>query len=355
MPERKVKRPMSYSKFWTYSDCPLQYKFAYVDKIPEAPRPEYSFGRSIHRAIEQFHRRGPGKTTAEEMLRLLDRSWDTEGFLNPEVERKFKRAAREIVRQFHADETKAYRPPLAVEVKFDMEIDGIPFTGRIDAVSKLEDGTLEVLDYKSSEEPITEDDVSKNVQLGIYQMAAEEKFGQKVGRRTIYHLRSRKKVSAPALTDEGKAGLRRAIVTAVRCIEAGEFPPRLSESCPCDYPNYCPYFKDKDEHRGQSQGHLVDDYERTGLSHKDIEDVVVQYAALLEGGKGNSLLASELEAKMLSYCQEHDVLRIWAGEMTVTLVRALEPSGESYVTFAIGKAGKEEGATVVKASQDDYV
>jgi len=355
MPAIHEKRPLSYSKFHTYTDCPLQYKLAYIDKIPEQPRPEYSVGRSIHKAIELFHTRGPTKTSMDDMLRILDRSWDSRNFPTAEDERRFKRIAKRILSDFYHDASRDYRSPLGVELKFDMEIEGIPLTGRIDLVEQLPDGTLEVLDYKSGEDEWDVERVKANAQLGIYQMAVEAKYDKKVSRITIYHLRSRKRVTAPGYSDEMKAGLRRAIVTAVSSIEAGMFEPRLSDSCPCDYPEHCPYFADKQEYRSMGQSKLMDSYEGTGMSHKDIEAVVKDYAAHIEGGKANSQSTRDLEARMLTYCTEHDVLRIFAGDLTATLVHALDPSGESYTTFVLSKIEKDGKEQPVKARQDDYV
>ena len=352
MPSAPDKRPLSYSKFWTYTDCPLQYKLAYIDKIPEKPRPEYSMGRSIHKAIELFHRRGPSKTTMEDMLRILDKAWDPTGFPDAATERRFKRAAKEIMSNFYQDAARSYRPPLAVELKFDIDLDGLPFTGRLDVVEQLEDGTLEVLDYKSGEDDFDEERVRNNPQLGIYQLAAEAKYGKKVSKITIYHLRSRRRVTTQAFTDQMKADLKRALVTTASCIEAAMFEPRLSGTCPCDYPEYCPYFKDKQEHRGQGQSKLMEDYDGSGLSHEEIEKVVNKYAANLEEGKANTTETQELETKILSYCQEHEILRIFSGDLMVSLIYVLDPSGESYTTFALHNEKKEKE---VKARQDDFV
>jgi len=346
---------MSYSKFWTYTDCPLQYKLAYIEKIPEKTRPEYSMGRSIHKAIELFHRRGPSKTTMEDMLRILDKAWDPTGFPDAATERRFKRAAKEIMTNFYQDASRSYRPPLAVELKFDMDLEGVPFTGRLDAVEQLEDGTLEVVDYKSGEDDFGEERVRNNPQLGIYQIAAEAKYNKKVSKITIYHLRSRRRITTPAFSDVKVAELKRALVTTASCIEAGMFEPRLSKSCPCDYPEYCPYFRDKQEYRSEGQGKLIDDYDGTGLSREKLEDVVKRYASNLEEGKAATKETQELETKILAYCQEHDILRIFSGNLTVTLVHALDPSGESSVTFALHKEEKEQKEKDVKARQDDYV
>ena len=45
---------LSYSSFRTYQECPLRWRFLYVDKLPEAPRGYFTFGRVVHSVLEQL-------------------------------------------------------------------------------------------------------------------------------------------------------------------------------------------------------------------------------------------------------------------------------------------------------------
>ena len=46
--------PLSYSSVRTYLECALRWKFLYVDRLPEAPRGYFSFGRTVHTVLENL-------------------------------------------------------------------------------------------------------------------------------------------------------------------------------------------------------------------------------------------------------------------------------------------------------------
>ena len=50
-----------------YNECPLRYKLKYVDNIPEKPKHFFSFGQSVHKALEFFYtvKALPAPTLAE--------------------------------------------------------------------------------------------------------------------------------------------------------------------------------------------------------------------------------------------------------------------------------------------------
>lgn len=320
-------RPLSYTKFRMYSTCPLMYKLFYIDGHPERPRPEYSFGRSVHAAIQAFHEREPPPATLEELMGYLDQHWVTEGHRSPDEEAGQRELARRILRDFFEDETRdGYRAPLAVEMSFNIEVDGIPLTGRMDAVNRLEDGSLEVLDYKSGDREHTEASVAGSPQLGIYQMAVERTIGGRVSRLTIYDLRMRRKVSAPGLAPAEKDGLRRAIVTAARCIEAGMFDPVLNGDCPCDWAAHCPYFRD--HFRGRGQTTLMDHAEEAAAT--DIALVVRRFSDILRDRGRSDPEAGHLEAEIMRYCQERGLLRAFGEDRMATMVQQRSPSDEAY-------------------------
>ncbi|EQD27879.1 hypothetical protein B1B_18994, partial [mine drainage metagenome] len=45
---------LSYSSIRAYEECPLRWKFLYVDRLPEAPRGYFSFGRTVHSVLEEL-------------------------------------------------------------------------------------------------------------------------------------------------------------------------------------------------------------------------------------------------------------------------------------------------------------
>ena len=67
----KLPRPLSHSSITLYGECPQKYKFRYVDAIPEKPRHFFSYGQSVHSALEFFYGvKTPVPPALEELLRV---------------------------------------------------------------------------------------------------------------------------------------------------------------------------------------------------------------------------------------------------------------------------------------------
>jgi RecB family exonuclease len=314
------------------------YKLSYEDGLPERGRPEYSLGRSIHRAIELFHLHEPPPAPLKDLLRYLAENWDREGYSSKEQEKDWKDQAREILTRFHREEIKHYERPFAVEHSFNVTIDGIPLVGRIDLIRRQEDGTLEVLDYKSGRNRYTIEDVKGNSQLGIYQMAVEKDLNREVSKLTIHQVRFGDRLSVPALDREEKEDLRRALITTARLIKAKMFEPRLGEDCPCDWPEHCPYFLDLFKGEGQTTL-MAHDQASVAGPKGDIEGIVREYAKLMEEGGSGSHRSKELEVSMRKYCQETGALRIFADDIAVTMVCDTDPSEDDWHwRFEVGPA-----------------
>ena len=55
--EHKNKITLSASRISVYKECPLKYKFAYLDNIPQSPDPVSSqLGILIHKVLEIYHK-----------------------------------------------------------------------------------------------------------------------------------------------------------------------------------------------------------------------------------------------------------------------------------------------------------
>lgn len=110
--------------------------------------------------------------------------------------------------------------------------------GRIDAVYVHEDGTWELVDYKTGREP-NEEDVVARLQLAIYSLAAQEIW--KVDPRrlmlTYFYLASGRADATPAVELETTTEDLVAILSSVR---AGRFDPSPGPACAsCDFLRFC--------------------------------------------------------------------------------------------------------------------
>ena len=160
---------------------------------------------------------------------------------------------------------------------------------------------------------------------------------------TIYQLRHGKKVSVPAMDPDERSALKRALICTANLIDGEMFEPLLSEDCPCDWPDHCPYFKDLFKDQGQT---ILVQHDRTsvaGPGGRDIVSVVKKYAVLVEKGEGGTIRAKELEVLMRTYCSEMEVLRIFADDIVVTMVCETDPSGDDWHwRFELGTAPRLE-------------
>ncbi len=240
-----LPRPLSHSSISMYAECPQKYKFRYIDGIPEKPKSYFSFGNSVHQALEFLYGvPKPPPPPLEEVLKYYREHWVRAGYKDAAQEADFLEKGRLILEAFYRKNIESFAVPLYVEYQFKLEVDGVPVTGKVDRVDRLPDGRLSILDYKTGKE-IPSDRVATDSQLTMYQLACERMLGADVGRLTFYHLPSQAELTierhAPALVET----LRKRIVDTAGCITRGEFEPLPEErKCFwCDYKPICPVFR----------------------------------------------------------------------------------------------------------------
>ena len=263
---------LSYSSYRTYLECPLRWKFLYIDRLPETPRGYFSFGRVIHSVLEELlhplvvpgakkagetdsqrtldewqpRRRGPDEEpwmSKEEMLALYERSWLGEGYTSPEEEARYRALGRDLLRRYY-DRLTTERPhPIAVEEHLEARWDGIPIHGYIDRIDRGPSGGLEILDYKTSRE-LSAGDAQDSDQLSIYQVLVESNYTEPVEGLTLYHLRSLTPLRVPPRNRSSLTGLYDRLGSVSDGIRAEVYDPTPGRHCArCDFRSICPEFR----------------------------------------------------------------------------------------------------------------
>jgi putative RecB family exonuclease len=242
------KPTLSPTKFTTYLACPVKYRWTYIDgrgKWFLRAKSYYSFGASLHRVLEQFHSAGRlGVPTTEETWAMFDENWIDAGFSSAE-EMAEAYGEGKLILERHVEEHKK-RPPttntLYVERQLRLDMDQFDLVGRLDRVDQHEDGSLEIIDYKSGREKVEPDDVRFDLAMGCYQLLLSRKFPGRPIRGTIIALRSGESASASLSAEEldelqsdlHQLGLR------ILSEEFHELYPSLKEICSrCDFIPLC--------------------------------------------------------------------------------------------------------------------
>jgi putative RecB family exonuclease len=294
-------RPVSYSSVRTYLECPLRWKFLYVDELPEAPHGYFSFGRSVHSVLEDLLRPlvvpsarltpsgatqrtldtfptegppvpGPGHLLdPAELLAAYDARWVRDGYSSQEEEARYKALGAEILIKYREDLVRNPPAPVAIEEHLEAKWDGLTVHGYIDRIDRRPNGGLEVLDYKTSRE-LSAEDARTSDQLSLYQVLVERNYSDPVDRLTLYHLRSRTAHSTPRRAPDVLEGVHERFGRANDGIRSESFEPTPGRHCSrCEFKALCPEFRVVPEPEQAGLLALVDRFQRLRLEEERLE------------------------------------------------------------------------------------
>lgn len=163
---------LSYSQINTFEMCPLHYKLKYLLKIPPFPTASLSFGSSIHNTLRDYYQAvlKTGILPKDSLHDFLVRDWIDEGYESKSHERNAFEHAEKILDRYYKKYNHVY--PLAAEIPFNFSIPGLKLGGRIDRVDQLENGKIEIIDYKTGQNMPDAKKLSTDLQLTLYALAA---------------------------------------------------------------------------------------------------------------------------------------------------------------------------------------
>lgn len=238
MPE---KLRLSFSQIDTYGTCPLKYKFRYVYKIPTAPKAYYVYGDIQHHVLEAFFakiKRGE-KVDGGSLLQLYEVHWREGGFTDTLQQVEYKRRGYTELQEFYTRNKEHLREPVALEENFRITVGGHKVRGRIDRIDKLDDGGVEVIDYKTGR-PKGQESADQSMQLSIYAMAVRERFQKDPRKLSFYYLTSNEKVTS-SRSDEQLESAKESILAVAGEILARNFKPNKGFHCGwCEFKPICP-------------------------------------------------------------------------------------------------------------------
>ncbi|MCD6232929.1 UvrD-helicase domain-containing protein [bacterium] len=258
--KRQKEKPLqlshlSYTQIVAFKNCPLQYKFAHLLKIPCRGKASFSFGKSMHRTLFEFvklySRTKQEKKKIPPLARLLKiykENWIPKWYLSENQKREYFLLGEKSLRKFYKSLVKE-RPKIKfldaqplLEKDFNLKIGNYILLGRIDRIDELEKGDVEIIDYKSGN-PKKKLSKEEKKQLLIYQMAAEEILNLNVAKLTYYYLYDNSKVSFLG-SEKEKQGLKEEILEVARKIEKSDFSPTPGWQCQyCDFRDICEFRK----------------------------------------------------------------------------------------------------------------
>lgn len=143
------------SRLRDYLLCPRLYTCRHVEaRAQPAPAPALSFGNSLHAALEALHRPNAAATSELAPEALLRHHWRSEAYATPEQAAEQFAVGVLALTRYSQVRLPVTGRVLSTELYLSRVIvqNGVRFEvgGRIDRVTLLPDGELEILDYKTN-------------------------------------------------------------------------------------------------------------------------------------------------------------------------------------------------------------
>ena len=175
---------LSSSSIGDYIECSLLYKFGRIDRL----RPEYhsdalEFGSVIHLVLGDYYteKQQGIKLTLKQVHELFERYWgeaaegnETIKYSNGTDYKSYLMQGKDLLTAWHNKLPDDNFKVVATEEAFRFSIPGIPIPiiGAMDLVEQ-DDSSLIITDFKTAGRAYSADEVDRNMQLTLYQLAAK--------------------------------------------------------------------------------------------------------------------------------------------------------------------------------------
>lgn len=255
MPEESPTDHVSHSRLATFENCPLQYRFRYVDQLPrETISVEAFLGTKVHEALENFYGVvGRGRVpTVEELIGTFEEFWKA-GFgghvrvvRRNTVAEDYRREGVKCLRRFHA-EHEPFDADETIGTELRVEADlapggGYRLVGFVDRLARARDGVLEIQDYKTSSTLPSPQRLRSDRQLPLYQIAVQQQYPHESRIRLVwYYLKHGRRLERTLGSEDLDAVREQTVRLIDRVRSETDFPPRESALCDwCEYQAACP-------------------------------------------------------------------------------------------------------------------
>jgi putative RecB family exonuclease len=243
---------LSPSSCSSFKECPLAFRFSYLERLPEPPAPWTTKGTLVHRALELLLDRPPDERSPDAGLADLARARielaphpdfaDLD--LTDEEWVKFDTDAETLVQKYFQLEDPRTVRPIGLELKLEANLGPTRLRGIIDRLELDEDGEFVVTDYKTGSVPSEFWEAKSLSGVHMYALLCERMLGRRPARVQLFYLSKPEAIIATP-TDQSIRGVERRTTAMYQAIaqacERDDFRAKPGRLCDfCTFKPYCP-------------------------------------------------------------------------------------------------------------------
>ena len=250
----------SHSRLSSFENCPLQYRYRYIDRIrSDFESIEAFVGKRAHEVLEGIYTdldraRAEGPEAA---LARYEELWDRSFSPNVRVVRPdldaawYRKLGARCVANFWERNYPFRIDPakiIGVEMKVEMSLDQagrFRMMGYVDRAQHAEPGVIEIHDYKTTASLPKEGSLRYDRQLPLYEIAIRQRFPETKEVRLVWHFLAHGVEVVEKRRPEDLDRVRRSCIALIQTVErARDFASKKGPLCAwCDYQEICPEWK----------------------------------------------------------------------------------------------------------------
>ncbi|MGD9998615.1 MAG: RecB family exonuclease [Ilumatobacteraceae bacterium] len=249
-----VPTSLSPSRVEAFTSCPMAFRFASIERLPEPPSPHTTKGSLVHRVLELLYTLpAPDRTdtAVEHSFRQAVREYEADPELtllglDQAQHEAFVDDAWTLVQSYLRMEDPTQVHPIGLELRLEAQVGDLALRGIIDRLDLDADGELIVTDYKTGRAPGVRYEQSKLGGVHFYSFLCESVLGRRPAAIRLMYLRTGEVLTATPSSQSTRFITTRttAVWKAVeRACTTGDFRPRSGPLCSsCSFREWCPAF-----------------------------------------------------------------------------------------------------------------
>jgi putative RecB family exonuclease len=249
-----VPTSLSPSRVESFTSCPMAFRFASIERLPEPPGPHATKGSLVHRVLEILYTYPAALRLEPAVVQSFHQAvheYDSDPEfvmlgLDDAQRQAFADDAWSLVQSYLRMEDPTLVNPIGVELRLEAQVGDLTLRGIIDRLDLDQQGQLIVTDYKTGRAPGIKYEQSKLGGVHFYSFLCESVLGQRPAAIRLMYLRTGEIITATPSSQSTRFITTRttAVWKAVeRACTTGDFRPRPGRLCSsCAFHDWCPAF-----------------------------------------------------------------------------------------------------------------